>query len=726
MSDSPRNPVDSREMLSRMDALTRANVRLLQRVASLEERLAALEHTQRGAVQTPPEPAAETVPSPPPDAPVPPEAVLPLEQAPEQTSGPSEPASPVAVPDETPIAPHVLDNAPPRRESAETNFGLNWLNRIGAVTLILGAAFFFKYAVDNDWIGPTARVLIGIVAGLGLLTGGEQLRKRGHARFAQGISGAGVCVLYLSFWAAAMLYGLVPAWFAFAALVADTALAGALAVRHRATVLALLGLLGGYLTPIALSTGEYHPWIFFGYLFLVNAGWLTIARRQGWLVLDVIALPVTCLLAAQMSVSIRDADQGPVGTFMALTQYAAFALTPIRVYLMIAQFLAGVALGVAWMREPITFAVPALALAAAGLALAHYRRIASLPLFALAGFAAGFGIMPRFSAGESELVYLTVAACGFLLIHAWLPFRILSGFEITRSDLALQPANAVFLFAAGMALLRGEYHDWLGFFAAAMGVLYLATGFFLWPRLPDQARDKKTIVLIAGIAIAMFTAAIPLQFESIRITVLWAMEAVALAWIARRFEGWEGRAACLVVGALALVRLLTIDIAFDLVATSADATAFFNSQFVTVLITALALGAAAWILKPEKWALPPYLGAHLALLTGLIAEIVYYASRNHGDDWHSFALVGTSLMMAAYGLALVAIGVGTRTSLNRMLGLGLLALVVLKLYSFDVWTMRRIYRIVAFAGLGGLLLATSFLYSRFRPKIEALLRDETN
>ena len=38
--------------------------------------------------------------------------------------------------------------------------------------------------------------------------------------------------------------------------------------------------------------------------------------------------------------------------------------------------------------------------------------------------------------------------------------------------------------------------------------------------------------------------------------------------------------------------------------------------------------------------------------------------------------------------------------------------------------MGRVYRIIAFSALGVLLLSTSFLYSRFRAKIEALLQDE--
>jgi uncharacterized membrane protein len=50
--------------------------------------------------------------------------------------------------------------------------------------------------------------------------------------------------------------------------------------------------------------------------------------------------------------------------------------------------------------------------------------------------------------------------------------------------------------------------------------------------------------------------------------------------------------------------------------------------------------------------------------------------------------------------------------------------VVMKLYLYDVWELRLIYRVLAFAGLGGLLLLMSFLYSRYRTSIESWLQDE--
>ena len=693
-----------------MDALTQANLRLLKRLDELESRLARLEGRA----------AAPVAGSPPDTTPEAPRQEQPWEPAPPPTPVETLPD----IPPERSFAPAAPPAAPaPRHPSVETSLGLNWLNRIGAFTLILGAAFFFKYAVDNEWIGPTGRVLLGILTGFGLLAGAEKTRRAGHSVYAQGLAGAGVSVLYLAFWAAASLYQLIPVWLAFSALAADTVLAAALALRHGSIALAVLGLLGGYLTPPALSTGEYHPWFYFSYMFALNAGWLTVARRQGWRIVELIALPCTLFLCAVAADDLHVEDEGRIGTFAALSQYLVFSLSPIALYPVIAQIVAGLSLGSFWEAEVGGFAPPALALIVAGLYVAHWRRVAMLAPAALAGFVAGYLIVHGTAPAASRDAVLATAICGFAILHAWLPFRVLRGAGAGREELSMQAANAVFIFAAGYDLLGGRPTDWRGLFAAALAAVYLATGYFLWRHLRDAARDKRSISLLAGISIALLTAAIPLQFDSFRITAMWAFETAVLAWIARRVGGWQARAAVVAVLALTLGRLAAVD-AMATAPAVAD-TLLFNARFLTFLLAALSFALAAYWLRPERWALAPWVSANFSLLLGLCVETSRYVRRTATTDAVSVEMVSLSILIAAYGLALVAGGVATRTRINRVLGLGLLAIVILKLYLVDVWTMRRIYRIIAFGGLGAVLLATSFLYSRFRGKIEALLQDET-
>src|SRR5689334_20986881 len=74
------------------------------------------------------------------------------------------PPLPLPVPVQLPEQNREVQEAEQRREQVlETTVGLNWVNRVGVITLILGAAFFFKYAVDSGWIGPGLRVLLGLL-----------------------------------------------------------------------------------------------------------------------------------------------------------------------------------------------------------------------------------------------------------------------------------------------------------------------------------------------------------------------------------------------------------------------------------------------------------------------------------------------------------------------------------------------------------------------------------
>jgi hypothetical protein len=90
----------------------------------------------------------------------------------------------------------------------ETLIGGRWLNRIGIIAIISAVTFFLKYAFDNNWIGPSGRVAIGILLGAAMLPWSHWLLQRGYAYFSEGIAGLGAAVLYLSIWAGCQYYKL--------------------------------------------------------------------------------------------------------------------------------------------------------------------------------------------------------------------------------------------------------------------------------------------------------------------------------------------------------------------------------------------------------------------------------------------------------------------------------------------------------------------------------------
>jgi len=203
-----------------------------------------------------------------------------------QAPAATQPPSRIAVP------PSFAQTRAKSRDNLEARIGGNWFNRIGIIAVALGMAFFLKYAIDNQWITPWGRVIIGILVGLGFLAGGERLRRR-YASYAYGLTGGGILILYSSFFAAYRFLGLIDALPAFICMALVTATASLLAARYNALAIAVLGLIGGFLTPIVLSTGHDNEAGLFGYIALLDLGVLALAYSKQWRALNYLAFTAT-------------------------------------------------------------------------------------------------------------------------------------------------------------------------------------------------------------------------------------------------------------------------------------------------------------------------------------------------------------------------------------------------------------------------------------------------
>ncbi len=190
----------------------------------------------------------------------------------------------------------------PHREPTESRFGLTIINRIGAATLAIGIIFFFKYAVDNQWIGAAGRVLLGVVAGTLLIGAAEWLRRRNQQAFAVGLGGCGLATLYISAYAASAYYNLLPRPVSFLALIAVCACAILLSIAYANLAIAVLGFLGALLTPLLLELAALSEWIAFDFVYfgVLEITAIAIAMTQGWRVLLPIVAALTTLAAARL------------------------------------------------------------------------------------------------------------------------------------------------------------------------------------------------------------------------------------------------------------------------------------------------------------------------------------------------------------------------------------------------------------------------------------------
>jgi uncharacterized membrane protein len=144
-----------------LEALRSLVRQLAQRVEALEQRL----DKPRQAVPSPPSLAAAT-------APVEPTRTISSFSS-EVTSVPPPPAPP--------RPPKFHREAP--SQDLESRIGSHWLNRIGITAVLIGVSYFLKYAFDNNWIGASGRIGIGLLAGIAIVAWSERFRSRGYRAF---------------------------------------------------------------------------------------------------------------------------------------------------------------------------------------------------------------------------------------------------------------------------------------------------------------------------------------------------------------------------------------------------------------------------------------------------------------------------------------------------------------------------------------------------------------
>ena len=157
-----------------------------------------------------------------------------------------------------------------------------WFNRIGIVALLIAVSYFLKLAFENNWIGKSGRVAIGVLLGALMLPWSQWLLGKGYTYFSEGIAALGEATLFLSVWAGCQYYSLYSRDVGFAAMIAITAVMAVVAIGRDSQRIAVLSLLGGLLSPILASSGKDQQVILFTYLILLGAGALVIAWRKEW------------------------------------------------------------------------------------------------------------------------------------------------------------------------------------------------------------------------------------------------------------------------------------------------------------------------------------------------------------------------------------------------------------------------------------------------------------
>lgn len=179
-----------------------------------------------------------------------------------------------------------------------------WFARIGVLALLIGAAFGYRYAVDQGLIGPQARVALGVVAGAGLIGWGHLARSKLWFNFAHALSGGGVAILYLSVLAAQYRFELISPALALVLLSGVALLSAWLAIGYDSLPLAVMATLGAFMNPYFMAADE--PVGALTYVVGVDLAVVALAFYKRWSSLNKLALAgsvaITVLVAGDATV----------------------------------------------------------------------------------------------------------------------------------------------------------------------------------------------------------------------------------------------------------------------------------------------------------------------------------------------------------------------------------------------------------------------------------------
>ncbi len=186
--------------------------------------------------------------------------------------------------------------------------GKNLISIIGIIITIIGVGIGAKYAIDNNLISPSTRIIIGCIFAFGLLAFAFKL-KRHYDKFSSVLLSGAVAILYFLTYFAYSFYYLIPQTFAFFVMAAITAFTVFSAWQYNRQVIALIGLVGAYGVPFLLSDGSGRVGILFGYISIINLGMLAVSIRKYWKLLHISAFGLTWLIFLAWFVGKYNFDQ---------------------------------------------------------------------------------------------------------------------------------------------------------------------------------------------------------------------------------------------------------------------------------------------------------------------------------------------------------------------------------------------------------------------------------
>ena len=154
------------------------------------------------------------------------------------------------------------------------------ITSVGIIGIVIGLVSFFMYAISNNWIGPTAQISIGVIAGLALFVVGYSLYNN-HQKWALTSFGGAIVIELISVGFGVWYYTIINEIFALILLLIFLSAGMFLSLKYNSLLIAYFSIGGGIITPI-VSKIHTKPMSTAVFLLFLAVGVLVLSNYKKW------------------------------------------------------------------------------------------------------------------------------------------------------------------------------------------------------------------------------------------------------------------------------------------------------------------------------------------------------------------------------------------------------------------------------------------------------------
>jgi len=659
------------------------------------------------------------------------------------------------------------------KEAFEQRIGTLWVLIAGIITTLVATGFFLRYAYDNNLIGPWGRVMIIVGFGLAALGLGEWTRRRDFGVVARGLTAMGFAIMYAAVFSASSYYKLIGTTTALSVSILVTIFAMLYAVGVNEVLAALIALVGGYLSPIIISTGENRPQALFGYVSILSIGAMSCAIFRKWRTVNILAFVGTFgLYTGWFEKFYRPAARATMDTMPEQLPVALAWLGVFFVIFLIMPILYELMKKVNAKKEDVVLVVVNAAVVfyyLSSILYVHYRWALALGSLAACVFhlvlkyvvtARSRQDVPlRLSLLVISMFFVTVAIPMYLKMYAVALAWAGEGAILTVIGIKYRNVWIRGVALAALVLSIGRLmHDLplhVGVFTFILNPLFgswclVAAGcylcYVLYRRTTSLPKIEVSVItqILFGMSWGVLLAAFLMEwFYHARLNLMPTsrypyayyiyqgyiviLTVFMLLLLARPISpaGKIWRVGATGLGVLiAIVTLINYGQFFQ-----GRHAIFANSGFAVGLTCIAGLFAAAVLFRRQdphdeecRQIAFGFVIAGIGCLWIVLTEEIFFYWEHLGratEDIQRCAFLGQmyiSVMWAIYGGLLMALGFWKKSRVFRFISLGLFLLIIGKVFIFDMRNISSVYRIAGFGVLGVTLIGISYLYQYGKKK----------